>query len=67
MNKSTLKTTCLSHRTGKAEWLALLLYVLCTAVISVFHEPFFDEAQAWQIARSASVLEILFDIPHYEG
>lgn len=65
MNK--LNQFCLSRKTGKAEWIVLLLYILGTAIISCFHEPWFDEAQAWQIARCASLREILFEIPHYEG
>lgn len=52
---------------GKAEIIALLLYVVGVSVISYFHEPWFDEAQAWQIARCASIKDILFKIPHYEG
>ena len=36
-------------------------------LIMVFHEPWFDEAQAWMIARDASLYELLFVIPHYEG
>ncbi|MBQ2264325.1 MAG: hypothetical protein II341_02880 [Oscillospiraceae bacterium] len=62
-----LKKICLSRRAGRAEWVVLFLYVLGTAVISCFHEPWFDEAQAWMIARSATLREILFEIPHYEG
>lgn len=31
------------------------------------HEPWFDEAQAWMIAKSSSWSEILFSIPHYEA
>ena len=44
-----------------------LLFIVCHSVISYFHEPWFDEAQAWQIAKCASIKEILFYIPHYEG
>ncbi len=62
-----LKRACLSRETGKAEILALLLYIIGTVVVSCFHEPWFDEVQAWMIARSASLSEILFEIPHYEG
>lgn len=62
-----MKHACLSRKTGKAEILALLLYIIGTVVISCFHEPWFDEAQAWLIARCASLSEILFEIPHYEG
>ena len=31
------------------------------------HEPWYDEIQAWQIARTASWYDILFRIPHFEG
>ena len=51
----------------KLEWLVLGLYVILYIVVTRFHEPWFDEAQAWQIARCASVKDILFTIPHYEG
>ncbi len=49
------------------ELLALCMLVVGYCVISYFHEPWFDEAQAWQIAKCASVRDILFEIPHYEG
>jgi len=32
-----------------------------------FHEPWFDEVQAWMIARCATIKELLTVIPHYEG
>lgn len=34
---------------------------------NIIHEPWFDEAQAWQIAKNASWHDILFFLPHYEG
>ncbi len=37
------------------------------AVITIFHEPWYDEAQSWLIARDASITDIIFRIPHYEG
>lgn len=44
------------------------LIVSATAIIGLyFHEPWFDEAQAWLIGRDASLYDILFVIPHYEG
>lgn len=46
---------------------ALLLYMTFMIIIMYFHEPWFDEAQAWLIARDASLKEILFVLPHYEG
>ena len=45
----------------------ICVYVVLYVVISFFHEPWFDEAQAWQIARCASYREIIFVLPHYEG
>jgi len=49
------------------EWVTFALYVVLLAVICAFHEPWFDEAQSWQIARVASLRDILLTIPHYEG
>jgi len=49
------------------EWIAFALYVVLLCVVTSFHEPWFDEAQSWQIARVASLRDILFSIPHYEG
>lgn len=65
--KEKTKKCLLSMKRGKAEIIALILYVIGVSVISYFHEPWFDEAQAWQIARCASIKDILFQIPHYEG
>ena len=45
----------------------LAAYATLLAVVMAFHEPWFDEAQSWLIARDASVREMLFTIPHYEG
>ncbi len=49
------------------ETIAWLLYLCLNTVTSVFHEPWFDEAVAWQIARKCSLWDILFYVPHYEG
>ncbi len=58
----------LENSPGKApEIAALALYLLLLGVVSAFHEPWFDEAQAWQIAKCAPMREILFSIPHFEG
>jgi len=51
----------------KLEWIALAAFVVLYSIVTIFHEPWFDEAQAWQIARCASIKDILFVIPHYEG
>ncbi len=36
-------------------------------IMSIFHEPWFDEALAWLIARDSSLYDIVFSAPHYEG
>ena len=46
--------------------MCVLLLGSC-AVGMYFHEPWFDEIQAYLIARDASVHDILFHLPHYEG
>lgn len=56
-----------SRKVGKAEIVTLVLYVAGLMILSCFHELYFDETQAWLIARSASYREILFEVPHYEG
>ena len=62
-----LKSKLFSRKKGRAEIIAFVLFVLGVSLVSSFHEHWFDEAQAWQIARSASFSEILTVIPHYEG
>ena len=51
----------------KLEWATLVVFVVAYCTITSFHEPWFDEAQAWQIAKCGSIQDILFEIPHYEG
>lgn len=48
-------------------WVCFALFVIMYVVVSLFHEPMYDEAQAWMIARDASWYELFFEIPHYEG
>ena len=49
------------------EWAVLVLFAALLTLVSVFHEPWFDEAQSWQIAKCASLRDILLEIPHNEG
>ncbi len=49
------------------ELLTLTGYALLLGVVLCFHEPWYDEAQAWLIARDASWSDLLFVLPHYEG
>ena len=47
--------------------IVLFLYTAGIIFISSFHELWFDETQAWLIARCASYKEMFTYIPHYEG
>ncbi len=49
------------------EWLILGLYTSVIASAIPFHEPWADEAQAWQMARVLSVHDLLFHALRYEG
>lgn len=51
----------------KPEHIALLCYLILRGLMILVHEPWFDEALAWLIARDSSISEILFTAPHYEG
>ncbi len=49
------------------EWLTLFLYSSLLAFAIPFHEPWADEAQAWQMARALSVHDLFFHALRYEG
>ncbi len=53
-----------SHLAGIA---VLILYISGLVFVTSFHELWFDETQAWLIARCASYKEMLTEVPHYEG
>lgn len=66
--KITALSNCVEHISGKIpELLVTALYAIAHMVMCIYHEPWYDEAVAWQIARCASLPKILFEIPHYEG
>jgi len=56
---------------NKKELITGVIVTALVTIIAVFgamiHEPWFDEAQAYVIARDASLHDILFYLPHYEG
>ena len=49
------------------EIITIILFPLLAIFFGWFHEPWFDEAQAWQIAKNANYHDILFYLPHFEG
>ncbi len=54
-------------RFGYPEAAALLLFVLFAFLCVPYHEPWFDETQAWLIVRDSSLKDILLHRLHYEG
>lgn len=49
------------------EIVILIIYSSLLALVMYYHEPWFDEAQAWLIARDATISELFKSITHYEG
>ncbi|WP_421784879.1 ABC transporter ATP-binding protein [Gardnerella sp. DNF00983] len=47
--------------------LIFIAYIAVVVVVMCFHEPWFDEAQSWLIARDSSFADLLTLRPHYEG
>ena len=50
-----------------AEIMAFVAFIILSVVMFVFHEPWYDEIQAWMVATDASIGEMIFTLPHYEG
>lgn len=51
----------------RAECVCFALFIILATIGFIFHEPSYDESQAWQIARTASWFNIISVIPIYEG
>ncbi len=47
--------------------IVLIVYTSGLIFVGCFHEPWFDETQAWLIAKCATYKELFTYIPHYEG
>ena len=77
MNENTITNTSTNTNTPKttnklwivkhARALSFIAYMTVVAVVMYFHEPWFDEAQSWLIARDSSFADLLTLRPHYEG
>ena len=69
-NTNTQKTTKTTNKlwlVKHARALSFIAYMAVVAVVMYFHEPWFDEAQSWLIARDSSFVDLLTLRPHYEG
>ena len=49
------------------ENISIISYVLLVSVIAYYHEPWFDEAQSWLIARDENLFDIIWNVLRYEG
>jgi hypothetical protein len=49
------------------EWLTLIAYGALLCWMIPYHEPWADEAQAWQLARSVSIPQLFHTYLRYEG
>jgi hypothetical protein len=55
------------RRSHWPEWCALFAYAALLAYAIPYHEPFVDEAQAWQLARSLPLSTLFAKFIRYEG
>jgi len=49
------------------EWITVVLYALVVTFAIPYHEPWVDEAQAWQLARSLPLVALFQKYIRYEG
>ena len=56
-----------SARVTRLKYAVFLLYVAVLAVAIARHEPWFDEAQSWLLARDATPAELITRYLRYEG
>ena len=54
-----MKHNFLFDNNKKTEWIIFGIFIALYFIISFFHEPMYDEAQAWMIARDASWYELM--------
>ena len=50
-----------------AEISAFIVFLALSIVMFVFHEPWYDEIQAWMVASDASISDMIWHLPHFEG
>lgn len=48
-------------------WAVLCVYSIIVIVVMFYHEPWYDEAEAWLIARDTTLYNLLLVRPHFEG
>lgn len=61
------KGVIISIKKHKAELSAFVLYICFSFVMFLFHELWYDEIQAYMLAKDSSWFDLIFDVTHYEG
>lgn len=70
VNKKSIiieKSTTIKKNTMIPEIIAFIAFLALSIVMFVFHEPWYDEIQAWMVASDASIGEMIWHLPHFEG
>ncbi len=49
------------------KYTVLLIYLILLSIAVMHHEPWFDESQAWLLARDAGLFDLLVKYMRYEG
>jgi hypothetical protein len=65
--RSPLQRLLTELRARWPEWCAVSFYAALVALAIPFHEPWVDEAQSWQLARSLSLTALFKTYVRYEG
>lgn len=69
-SKNSFNRNTLIIKSLKKNWrifLILLIYLISVSILICKHEPWFDEAQTWLLARDANLTDLFFKYLHYEG
>lgn len=67
MTTSVMRDGARQHDDRRFALVVVVLYFVCTGFVLSRHEMWFDEMQAWQLARSAGSIADLIASKRYEG
>lgn len=65
--KKILDTLFSKEKSKKSLIIIFLIYISCNILITCFHEQWFDECNAWQIAKYASYKEMFTELARFDG
>ena len=67
LKKNVSKNEMSIFKSKVIECFFFILFMVLTIIMYIYHEPWYDEIQAWMVASDASVGEMIWHLPHYEG